>query len=100
MIPPDAQRAMSKRCQFDRHRGQGQSRRLRIAAAGRCRPHRKGGEQRGSRYAVTNREQLERLRRVTPGRAQQLGVARRVAQPTSGIEFFSSSRSSEQRARS
>jgi hypothetical protein len=80
MIPPDARRAMSKTRWFYHCRGQGEPCGLRIGNAGRCRLHRKGGKRPGSRDAVTNGEQLERLwRRVTSGHVQRLGVARRVA---------------------
>ena len=41
---------------FDRRRSQRESRRLRVATAGRCGPHREGGERRGGRDAVVDGE--------------------------------------------
>jgi hypothetical protein len=52
--------------------------------------------ERGPRDALADTEQLERLWRVTSGGSQRL-VARRVAQPTLGVGFFSRFRCNERR---
>ena len=55
MIPPDAQRAMSKRAGSTVAEVEGQSRRLCVPAEGRCRAHCDGGKRRGVGDAVAQR---------------------------------------------
>ena len=78
---------------FDRRRSQGQSRHLRVAAAGRCGPHREGGERRGARK--DSGSTTEKTRAIVAGHIRSRSwpdVARRWAQPTSRIGSFSSFR--------